>query len=50
MQLEKLIEEKREILNEAVLKQIPYSEAYKLSLEMDELIALYYRRINEENV
>ena len=44
----------REKLNESIIKNEDYSVTYKLSIELDELIAKYYegnrniRKVNEE--
>lgn len=41
--LDKEINELREKLNGAILKNEDYSIIYKISIELDELIAKYYR-------
>ncbi|MFR2533803.1 MAG: aspartyl-phosphate phosphatase Spo0E family protein [Clostridia bacterium] len=39
----------REQLNESIINGQDYTITYKLSVELDELIAKYYRRENHEN-
>lgn len=41
--LEKEINELREKLNRAIIKDEDYSIIYKISIQLDELIARYYR-------
>lgn len=39
----------REQLNESIINGQDYTITYKLSVELDELIAKYYRRENHKN-
>lgn len=41
--------EKRNQLNRSILEGQEYEITYKLSLELDELIAKYYRNTNENS-
>ena len=41
--------EKRDQLNKSILEGQKYEVTYKLSLELDELIAKYYRNTNENS-
>lgn len=41
--------EKRNQLNKSILEGQEYEITYKLSLELDELIAKYYRNTNENS-
>lgn len=45
--LDEEICEKRNQLNKSILEGQDYEVTYKLSLELDELIAKYYRHTNE---
>jgi hypothetical protein len=38
----------REKLNESIVSGTDYNETYKLSVELDELIALYYKEISNK--
>ena len=40
----------REQLNESIMKGQDYSITYKLSIELDELIAKYYRKTENKNI
>ena len=40
----------REQLNESIMKGQDYSITYKLSIELDELIAKYYRKAEKKNI
>ena len=40
----------REQLNESIMKGQDYSITYKLSIELDELIAKYYRKTEKKNI
>ncbi len=42
------ISKKREELNKSIEEGQDYSITYKISVELDELIAKFYRQINEE--
>ena len=42
------ISKKREELNKSIEKEQDYSIIYKISVELDELIAKYYRESNNE--
>lgn len=46
--LEEKILEKRKELNESLEKNKNYATTYKLSVELDELIAEFYKDTNEE--
>ena len=48
--LDKEIEKLRKELNDAIAEKRDYSEIYKLSIEMDELIAKYYKENNGEKI
>ena len=48
--LYKEIEKLRKELNDAIAEKRDYSEIYKLSIEMDELIAKYYKENNGEKI
>ncbi len=42
------ISKKREELNKSIEQGQDYSITYKISVELDELIAKYYKQVNEE--
>lgn len=46
--LEEKILEKRKELDESLEKHKNYATTYKLSVELDELIAEFYKKTNEE--
>ncbi len=48
--LNKQIQELRKKLDEAILERRDYSEIYALSIELDELIAQYYRENSNEKI
>ena len=48
--LDKEIEKLRKELNDAIAEKRDYSEIYKLSIEMDELISKYYKENNGEKI
>ena len=47
--LEEEIIKKRKELNESIAMKNNYGITYKLSVELDELIALYYGKKNDKN-
>ncbi len=46
--LEDEIKRKREELNESIEKQRKYEDVYKLSVELDDLIAEFYKEAEEK--
>ena len=46
--LEDKIKKKREELNESIEKQNKYEDVYKLSVELDDLIAEFYKESEEK--
>lgn len=46
--LEDEIKKKREELNESIEKQKKYEDVYKLSVELDDLIAEFYKEAEEK--
>ena len=44
------IRKKREELNKSIEENKSYDDIYKISVELDELIAKYYKAKEEENV
>jgi len=46
--LEDEIKKKREELNESIEKQKKYEDVYKLSVELDDLIAEFYKESQEK--
>ena len=47
--LEEEISKKRKELNESIEKNRNYNITYKLSIELDDLIAEFYRKAQSEN-
>lgn len=46
--LKEKIQRKREELNESIEKQKKYEDVYKLSVELDDLIAEFYKEAEEK--